>query len=90
MLRQSLFIYVHVIPNCNLYVIIDCQKQDCYLPFVDFAEFANFSIIEKKNLIKCKKYNAKEINHDYVIVSKWLWSNIIDRSKVAQHFGNMF
>lgn len=36
--------------------------QNCYFLLVGFADFANLSVIEEKNLLEYKKYNGKKIN----------------------------
>lgn len=60
------------------------------MPFVDFAELINFDLLEEKDLVKCIKHNAKKINHNYIVVNKSLQLDILDRSKVLQHFDNVF
>lgn len=59
-----------MISNYNIYIIVNCQRQDYYLLFIDFAKPINFDIIDKKNLIKYKKNNIKKINYNYATVYK--------------------
>lgn len=76
--------------GCDLKMIIDYKRQNCRLPFVDFAKFANFGIVEKKNSIKCEKRDTKEIHYDHTIVDEQIWADIPSRAKVAQSHSSPF
>ena len=59
-----------MISGSDFCVVVDCQRQDRCLHFVDFAELVNFSVIEEKDSLKCRERSAKQIDHDHAVVDK--------------------
>lgn len=89
-LGQDPCVHVCMVSGHDFCMIVDCQRQDCFLLFIDFAELVNFGVIEEKDSLKCRKRSTKKINHDHARVNKWLWPDVPSRSEVAQHFGDAF
>lgn len=58
--------------SCDLGMIVDCERENCGLPFVNFAEFANFGVVEEKGSVKRRKRDAEKIDHDHTIVDERL------------------
>lgn len=51
--------------------------QHCRLPFLYFAEFADFGVVENKVAVECRESGVGKVNHDHTIVDKRLRPDIL-------------
>lgn len=79
-----------MISGDNLGTIINFKKKNCYLSFVNFAEFPNFGVINEENMVKYKKCDSKKIHYNFTIIDKKFEPDLLCGFKVLKGFNNMF